>query len=233
MNYKIVEISDKCYPNLLKGIYDPPSKLYCIGDVSLLNEIGVAIIGCRNASPYGIKIAKIIADNLSKNGVTIISGFARGIDTISHLASYKNIGKTIAVLGSGLDVIYPSENEKLFYDIIENGGLIISEYPFGTKPDKDNFPKRNRIISALSQCVIVIEAKKKSGTMITVDCALEQGKTVFAVPGNIDSLNSEGTNELIKQGATPLTSYSDILRFLAQVQNIYLKVGLLFSNIIF
>ena len=218
MDYKIIDIGDRLYPDSLKVIFDPPKRLYCVGDVSLLNEVGVAIIGCRNASKYGIKIAKIFADKLSKSGVTIISGFARGIDSVSHLASYKNIGKTIAILGSGLDVIYPSENEKLFYDIIENGGLIISEFPFGTKPDKENFPKRNRIISALSKCVIVVEAKKKSGTMITVDCALEQGKTVFAVPGNIDSLNSEGTNELIKQGAIPLTNYTDIFQFLRQVQ---------------
>ena len=214
---KIVRMDDAEYPNNLKEIFDPPPVLYCIGNTKLLNEVSIAIIGCRNASRYGLKIARIFADNLSKKGVTIISGFAKGIDTVSHESSFKNIGKTIAVLGSGLDVIYPKENEELFYDIVRNGGLIISEFPLGTMPLKENFPRRNRIISALSQGVIVVEAKKYSGTMITVDFALEQGKTVFAIPGNIDSLNSEGTNELIKQGAKPVTNYKEILIELANI----------------
>ena len=162
-------------------------------------------------SKYGEKIGTIFADQLSKEGITIISGLAEGIDTVAHKASYKNSGKTIAVLAGGVDIIYPKENEILCKEIIKSGGLLVSEYEPGTIPQKDNFPKRNRIISGLSAGVVVIEAKRKSGTMITVSHALEQGREVFAIPGNIDSLNSVGTNELIKEGAKLVTSYKEVL----------------------
>ncbi|MBR3280480.1 MAG: DNA-processing protein DprA [Clostridia bacterium] len=206
-----ITIENSVYPNKLRNIYDPPKELYYVGDINLLNNKIVAIIGCRKASKYGLKIAKIFSEELSKNGITIISGLAIGIDGEAHKNSLKNIGRTIAVLGSGLDIIYPESHIELCKEIINNGGLIISEFPLGTSPSKENFPKRNRIISALSDGVLVVEAKKRSGTMITVDFALEQGKDVFIVPGNIDSLNSEGTNNLIKEGAIMVTSYIDIL----------------------
>ncbi len=213
MKYEIKElnINDERYPAKLRCIYNPPTKLYYIGDLDLLNNKSLAIIGCRNASKYGLKIAGIFSQELSKEKVTIISGFARGIDSEAHKKAINNEGKTIAILGNGIDIIYPWENEDLFVDIISKGGLILSEFEAGTKPLKENFPKRNRLVSGLSDGVIVVEAKRRSGTMITVDYALEQGKDVYVVPGNIDSLNSEGTNELIKQGAIMVTSYRDII----------------------
>ena len=206
-----IKIDDERYPQLLKEIYNPPNTLYCEGNISLLNKPSIAIIGCRNMSKYGEKIAKIFAEGISKAGVTVVSGLARGIDKVAHNNSYKNEGRTIAVLGCGLDIIYPKENEQLYRDIINNDGLIISEFSEGTRPNKENFPQRNRIISGLSRGIIVVEAKRKSGTMITVDHALEQGRDVFVVPGNIDSINSTGTNELIKEGAKIVTSYKEVL----------------------
>ena len=156
-------------------------------------------------------MAKYFAYNLSKRGVNVVSGLAKGIDSYAHIGTIYAKSKTIAVLGNGLDVIYPKENEIIANKIIELGGCILSEYPIGTKPEKVNFPARNRIISGLSNGIIVVEAKKKSGTMITVDFALEQGRDVFVVPGNITSLNSVGTNELIRQGATLVTNYEQVL----------------------
>ena len=224
MNYKIVHLNDKEYPEKLKRIYNPPEYLYWIGYISLLSNTSIAIIGCRNASEYGIKIASIFSNNISKAGVTIISGLARGIDSIAHKSSVKEIGKTIAVMGCGVDIIYPLSNKNIYEDIINNGGLIISEFPLGTNPSRESFPKRNRIISALSDGVLVIEAKKRSGTMITVDYSLEQGKNVYAIPGNIDSPNSVGTNELIKQGAIMVTNYKEILRDYIIWMNTYMDL---------
>jgi len=210
---KIIEINfdSKFYPNMLRGIYDAPQKLYVIGNESILNNTGIAIVGCRDSSEYGACISKYLGYNLAKNGLNIISGLAKGIDSYAHMGAIYAKGKTIAVLGNGLDIIYPKENKELAKKIIEYGGCIISEYPIGTKPEKMNFPARNRIISALSKGVVVVEAKEKSGSLITVDFALEHGKEVFVVPGNITSKTSVGTNELIKQGAIPITSYKDVL----------------------
>ncbi len=221
-NIDIINIIDKEYPNILKEIYDPPISIYIKGDKEVLNNQGIGIVGCRNASEYGKKAAKYFAYNLTKEGYNIISGLAKGIDSFSHIGNIyainennrnniKNIGKTIAVIGSGLDEIYPKENIKLSEEIIKSGGIIISEYPLGTKPFKMNFPARNRIISGLSKGIIVVEAKEKSGTLITVDFALEQGRDVYVVPGNINEVNSIGTNNLIKQGAITVTNYIDIL----------------------
>jgi len=211
MNYKIIKFEDIEYPSNLRYIYDPPRVLYCLGNISLLNNICIAIIGCRESSSYGNKVAKYFSNRLSQAGITVVSGLAHGIDGVAHKYSLNNIGRTIAVLGSGLDIVYPRENESLYNDILKNGGLIISEFPLGTKPLKENFPKRNRIVSGLSHGVLVVEAKRKSGTSITVDFALEQGRDVYVVPGNIDSENSEGTNELIKQGAYLVTNPNEIL----------------------
>lgn len=208
---KIISIYDKNYPEKLKNIYDKPIVLYVKGDEKILNDFSLAIIGCRENTKYGETVTKQIAEGLAKKEITTISGLARGIDSISQQATVNKKGKTIAVLGNSLDTIYPAENKILAENIIKNGGAIISEYVIGTKIEKMNFPARNRIISGLSDGVIVVEAKKKSGTMITVDFALEQGKNIFAIPGDITSKNSEGTNELIKQGAKTVTSIEDIL----------------------
>ena len=226
-NIDIIHICEKSYPQILKQIYDAPVSLYIRGNKEILNGKNVGIVGCRDCTDYGKKAAKYFAYNLSKEkSINIVSGLAKGVDSYAHWGSVganiecestKNCGKkqvscgkTIAVLGNGLDMIYPKENIELANEIIRSGGAIISEYPCGTKPDKMNFPARNRIISGLSKGIIVIEAKEKSGTLITVDFALEQGRDVFVVPGNINSINSVGTNDLIRQGAKMVTSYEDV-----------------------
>ncbi len=208
-NIKIININEREYPQALKEIYDPPISLYVKGNIEKLNNKNIGIVGCRECTIYGKKSAEYFAYNLSKQNINIVSGLAKGIDSYAHLGSL-NTGNTIAVLGNGLDIIYPKENLELANEIIKRGGTIISEYPCGTKPDKMKFPARNRIISGISSGIIVIEAKEKSGTLITVDFALEQGRDVFVVPGNINSINSVGTNDLIKQGARLVTTYEDI-----------------------
>lgn len=206
----IVTIEDEEYPQILKNIYDYPVSLYCKGNKNILNEISFGIIGCREASSYGIKAAQYFSYHLAQKGSNVISGLAKGIDSYAHIGTLCAKGNTIAVVGNGLDTIYPIENVYLANEILKNNGAIISEYPLGTKPEKMNFPARNRIISGLSKGVLVVEAKEKSGTLLTVDFAIEQGRDVFVVPGNINSLNSVGTNDLIKQGAKPVTNYMDI-----------------------
>jgi len=181
-NINLISIYDEIYPKKLKQLYDKPICLYIKGNKEILNEFSLAIIGCRENSLYGKQVATAVAKGLAKQKITTISGLAKGIDSISQKVTVDEKGKTIAVIGSGLDIIYPYENINLANNIIKTGGAIISEYPLGTKPQKLNFPARNRIISGIASGVIVIEAKKKSGTMTTVDFALEQGKTVFAVP---------------------------------------------------
>ncbi len=205
---KYITILDENYPTNLKKIYDPPVLLFYKGNIELLKYKKIAVVGSRTATNYGMNTAFRISKELSKKYV-IISGLARGIDSAAHNGSIYANGKTIAVVGNGLDTIYPKENTNLFKSILKNG-LIISEYVVGSKPMPSNFPERNRIISGLSSGVIVVEAAKKSGSLITADLALEQGKTVYAVPGNIDSLMSVGTNELIRNGAVPYTGAQDL-----------------------
>lgn len=188
---KYITIENNNYPEKLKNIYNPPKGLYVKGDIKLLNKPSVAIIGSRNCSKYGEIVAKEFANELARMKITIISGMARGIDTFAHIGSIIGNGKTIAVLGSGLNKIYPKENEKLYYKILEKGGLIVSEYEPNEEPLPEHFPARNRIISGLCDKLIVVEAGKRSGTSITVNFALEQGKEIYAVPGNITSYNSE------------------------------------------
>ena len=206
----IITIDDKEYPNILKNIYDYPISLYIKGNSNILDNYTIGIVGCRNATEYGIKAAQYFSYNLAKKGINIVSGLAKGIDSCAHIGTIKANGKTIAVVGNGLDIVYPRENQYLYEKIVEENGAIISEYPLGTEPEKMNFPARNRIISGISKGIIVIEAKKKSGTLITVDFALEQGRDVYVVPGNINSLNSVGTNDLIKQGAKMVTKVDEI-----------------------
>lgn len=210
-NIKIININEREYPQVLKEIYDPPISLYVKGNIEKLNNKNIGIVGCRECTTYGKKSAEYFSYNLSKQNINIVSGLAKGIDSYAHLGSL-NTGNTIAVLGNGLDMIYPKENLELANEIIKRGGTIISEYPCGTKPDKMKFPARNRIISGISSGIIVIEAKEKSGTLITVDFALEQGRDVFVVPGNINSINSVGTNDLIKQGAMLITTYEEVTK---------------------
>lgn len=208
-----ISIKNNKYPNQLKNIYDPPAKLYVLGNWSILNQRNFAIVGSRKATQYGKKIAMQISKELAENGLNIVSGLAIGIDSYAHLGclQVKDAGKTIAVLGSGLDVIYPKENRKLAEQIINSGGCIISEYPIGSKIEKNNFPQRNRIISGLSEGILVVEASPKSGALITAEFGAEQGKEVFAVPGDINKEQSEGCNLLIKDGANVVTSSQDII----------------------
>lgn len=208
-----IKIESEDYPKQLKYIYDNPSKLYVLGNKEILSQKGIAIVGTRKATEYGKKVAFKFSKELSEKGINIISGLALGIDTYAHLGTLQPncIGKTIAVLGSGLDEIYPRRNIELARQIIKCGGCIVSEFPIGTKPEKKHFPQRNRIISGLSNGVLVVEAGENSGALITADFALEQGKEVFAVPGNIFNTISVGTNDLIKQGAKLITSYIEVM----------------------
>lgn len=187
----MITIQDDIYPQKLRNIYDPPIALYVKGNSQILNNESIAIIGSRNCSKYGSKIAEKFAYNLSNENITIISGLANGVDKNAHIGAVKSLNGTIAVIGNGLDNIYPFENQNLAENIIKKGGVIVSEYIIGTKPEKLNFPARNRIISGLSDGVLVVEATEKSGTYITVDFALEQGKNVYAIPGNIDISTSK------------------------------------------
>lgn len=207
----IISIQDEEYPEILKNIYDPPLYLYIRGNKKILKENSIAIVGCRECTQYGKKVAWELAYNIAKQNINIVSGLAKGIDGVAHKSAVVANGRTIAVLGNGLDIIYPSENIMLATEILKSGGAIISEYPLGERPQKQNFPERNRIVSGISKGIIVVEAKEKSGALITADFALEQGRDVFAVPGNINQETSIGTNKLIKQGANLITSYKDIL----------------------
>ena len=209
---ELIEISSDKYPTKLKEIYDPPIALYAKGNIEVLNSTNpIAMVGGRNCSYYGKKVALELSEFLSNKEINIISGLARGIDTYSHMGCLKGKGKTIAVLGSGLNEIYPSENTILAREIVHNGGIILSEYALGVKPNRLNFPARNRIISGLSNKIVIIEARKNSGSIITADYALDQGKEIYVVPGNINSKMSEGSNELIKEGANILTSYEELI----------------------
>ncbi|HOQ38453.1 MAG TPA: DNA-processing protein DprA [Acetivibrio sp.] len=208
-NIKVVTIEDSMYPLYLKNIYDPPIVIYMKGNIGK-DEKYLAVVGSRRASSYGIRMAQAISGELAKYGITVVSGMARGIDSYAHKGALDVGGRTIAVLGCGLDIAYPSENKKLMENIVLNGACI-SEYLPGTTPAPGNFPARNRIISGISLGVIVIEAGERSGSLITANFALEQGREVFALPGNVSNYNSTGTNKLIKEGAKIVTGIDDIL----------------------
>lgn len=179
---KMITINDEIYPCNLRNIYDPPIVLYLIGNEKILNNFSIAIIGSRVCSNYGKIVANQFAYNIAKNNINIISGLAKGIDTYAHIGAIKANKPTIAVVGTGLDIIYPEENKGIYNEIIRKNGAIITEYVIGTKPNKMNFPARNRIISGLSSGILVVEASRKSGTFITTDFALEQGKNVYSIP---------------------------------------------------
>jgi DNA processing protein len=207
---RIVSLWDEDYPEQLKQIYDPPALLFVKGVLKKEDKFSIAIVGTRQPSNYGKLVTERLTQQLAAAGLTIVSGLAYGVDTLAHKFALQSGGRTIAVLGSGVDVIYPSENTGLAGKI-EKAGALISEFPMGTDPDRTNFPRRNRIIGGLSMGTLVIEAGLKSGALITAAMALDQGREVFTVPGNIDSPKSLGTNELAKQGAKVVTSVQDIL----------------------
>lgn len=209
----IISMFDDEYPKKLRNIYDVPPCLYVKGNIPSGKRRSVAIIGSRACSEYGKNIALKLAKELSENGIDIISGMAAGIDAYGHLGAIDNGGSTFAVLGCGVDICYPACNRKIYEKITEKGG-IISEYPMGTQPRQGHFPMRNRIISGLSDIIIVVEARKKSGSLITVDQALEQNREVMAVPGRIWDKTSEGCNNLIKMGAGIVTGVDDVLETL-------------------
>ena len=208
----ITRINDG-YPTLLNRIYDPPPTLYAMGELDLTHDRMFSIVGSRRCTKDGQRAARDFAETLARNGVTVVSGMALGIDTCAHEGALIGMGKTIAVLGCGADVVYPTENSGLYDRILENGGAIISEYMPGALPHKGNFPARNRIISGISHGTLLVEGAERSGAMITVNCALDQNRDVFAVPGSIYSRTSIAPNKLIVDGASPVTTPWQILEF--------------------
>jgi DNA processing protein len=206
----IISQEDPSYPSRLKEIYDPPLILYVRGNAEVLTRPGIAMVGTRHPTPYGTGMAERLACDLAAQGLVIISGMARGVDTASHRGAISAKGRTLAVCGTGVDVIYPKENSRLAEQIIALGGALISEFPLGTFAAPQNFPIRNRIISGMSLGVLVVEAAEYSGTRITARCALEQNRDVFAVPGNVTNKNSWGPNTLIKQGAKLVATWEDV-----------------------
>jgi DNA processing protein len=206
----LLSLDDPAYPIRLKEIYDPPLVLYVRGNPEILVQPGVAIVGTRHPTPYGLGMAERLACDLAMHGLVIISGMARGVDTAGHRGALSCKGRTVAVFGTGVDVMYPKENTRLADQIVALGGALISEFPLGTSAFPQNFPIRNRIISGMSVGVLVIEAAEYSGTRITARCALEQNRDVFAVPGNVTNKNSWGPNTLIKQGAKLVATWEDV-----------------------
>ncbi|HWZ13522.1 MAG TPA: DNA-processing protein DprA [Acidobacteriaceae bacterium] len=201
---------DPDYPPRLLEIFDPPAVLWYRGDATLLRRPGIAVVGTRHPTPYGSGMSQMLSRDLALRGMLILSGMARGIDTFAHRGALEAGGKTVAVWGTGIDVIYPKENKRLAEQILDSGGTILSEYPMGTFPAPQNFPVRNRILSGMSVGVLVIEASENSGTRITARCAVEQNREVFAVPGNVTSKGSWTPNTLIKQGAKLVATWEDI-----------------------
>lgn len=207
---RLLSVLDDAYPVNLKEIYDPPLVLYIKGDIASFHKAAVAIVGSRLSSVYGEEVARRFASKLAGWGLTVVSGLARGIDSAAHRGALEIKGRTVAVLGSGIDVVYPKENKALFDEVAERGALV-SEFPLAMPPLKQNFPRRNRIISGLSLGVLVVEAHEKSGSLITVRSAIEQGREVYAVPGKLNAPMSRGTNQLLKDGAKLALEPEDIL----------------------
>jgi DNA processing protein len=209
-NVKVISLADSAYPSQLKQIYDPPLILYVRGDDAVISQPGIALVGTRHPTPYGLGMAERLSCDLAARGLVIFSGMARGVDTAGHRGALVGKGKTVAVFGTGVDVTYPKENTRLMDQILAAGGAVISEFPMGTFAAPQNFPIRNRIISGISLGVLVVEAAEYSGTRITARCALEQSRDVYAVPGNVTNKNSWGPNTLIKQGAKLVATWEDV-----------------------
>jgi DNA processing protein len=209
-NVRVISLDDSAYPSQLKQIYDPPLILYVRGDDAVISQPGVALVGTRHPTPYGLGMAERLSCDLGARGLVIFSGMARGVDTAGHRGALAGKGKTVAVFGTGVDVTYPKENTRLMDQILASGGAVISEFSMGTFAAPQNFPIRNRIISGISLGVLVVEAAEYSGTRITARCALEQSRDVYAVPGNVTNRNSWGPNTLIKQGAKLVATWEDV-----------------------
>jgi len=222
---ELVTLGCAAYPERLKEIFDPPPVLWVRGDASLLARPSIAIVGTRKPTPYGTGIAEMLGRDLSARGMLVVSGMARGIDTYAHKGALAAGRPTLAVWGTGADVIYPKENKKLAEDILATGGAIVSELPLGTFPAPQNFPRRNRILSGLSLGVLVVEASENSGTRVTARCAADQGRDVYAVPGNVTSKNSWTPNTLIKQGAQLTATWEDVWETLPSQVRIELESG--------
>jgi DNA processing protein len=208
---RVVTRDDADYPKNLRQIYDPPLVLYVKGALSPRDAVAIGIVGSRRTTLYGQEMARKLSYQLARVGVTVVSGLARGIDTAAHKGALQANGRTVAAIGCGIDVVYPPENKDLAAEIVEKGGAVVTEFPFGVKPDKQNFPMRNRIVSGWSLGVVVVEANLKSGALITAGQAAEQGRHVFAVPGRVDQPQSRGCHRLIKDGAKLTEDAEDIL----------------------
>jgi DNA processing protein len=206
---RLMTFWDDDYPELLKAIHDPPVLLYIKGPFDWGRFSGLAVVGTRFPSSYGRQVAEQLSSDLSANGVTVVSGMARGVDTAAHRGGLKGPGASVAVLGSGIDVVYPPENRALYLELLERGA-VVSEFPIGATPEAAHFPRRNRIVSGMCRGTLVVEAGEKSGALLTADLALEQNRDVFAVPGNVTSPKSTGTNRLIRSGAILVTSAADV-----------------------
>lgn len=202
--------SDEDYPERLREIFDPPPLLWLRGDVKLLTRPAIAVVGTRHPTPYGLGMAEMLARDLALRGLVILSGMARGVDTAAHKGAIAAKSPTVAIWGTGIDVIYPKENKSLAEQILAAGGAIVSEYKLGTFPAPQNFPRRNRLLSGISVGVLVVEAGEHSGTRVTARCAMEQNRDVYAVPGNVTSKNAWGPNTLIKQGAKLTATWEDV-----------------------
>jgi DNA processing protein len=212
MGGDVLILDDGSYPAMLREIDDPPPVLYVKGDWQACSELpGVGVIGSRNCSTYGENASEMLSRDLASRGICIISGLARGIDTAAHRGAMAGKGRTVAVLGTGIDSIYPRENTRLVREILDGGGALVTQFPLGTPPIGENFPYRNRIISGLSLGVLIVEASERSGSLITARLATEQNREVMAVPGNITSGNSFGTNYLIKSGAKLVQQWQDVV----------------------
>lgn len=207
---EIIGFRDSRYPARLKEIYDPPLALYVRGNAAILSHTGIGVVGTRHPTPYGMGMAERLSNDLASRGLVIVSGMARGVDTHAHRGALNGKGKTVAVWGTGIDVPYPRDNRRVADAIVAAGGALVSEFPIGAFAAPQNFPIRNRIISGLSIGVLVVEAGEYSGTRITARCALEQGRDIFAVPGNVTNRNSWGPNTLIKQGAKLTATWEDV-----------------------
>ncbi len=222
---RVVTFRDTDYPSMLRQTEDAPVLLYVRGSIQEEDRFAIAIVGSRRLSPYGKQVTEMLSSELSRSGFTVVSGMARGIDTVAHTSSITSGGRTIAVLGSGIDRAYPPENRGLMKRITASG-YVVSEFPCGTEPNRENFPRRNRLISGLSMGVVIVEAAAGSGALITAGAALEQNREVFAVPGNITSPNSAGTNDLIKKsGAKLIQKPDDIIEELAPMLRGFVKTG--------
>ena len=211
----VLTLEDPDYPEQLREIYDPSAILYVRGDVSVLSKPGIGVVGTRHPTPYGLGMSERLSCDLAAHGLIIISGMARGVDTAAHRGCLNGRGKTVAVFGTGVDVIYPRENQKLADQILANGGALVSEFPVSTFPAPQNFPIRNRIISGISIGVLVVEAGEYSGTRISSRCAIEQNRDIYAVPGNVTNKLSWTPNTLIKQGAKLVATWEDVWEELA------------------